>query len=196
MGEIFNSKEKAKIVRSDEKTPPMFGSSKIFRKDKSSESIHTALLQHVGDTPMEEIETHEKPLEEIELEKEVVEDDEDFVPVGTMTNAQEDEELSNFDMRISVPPDAPKIEKEQKDPMINEPEIGPHPNDETIVTAVLKEVEKRTEHETRGFKSAGEKTRIVLPDIPTDPDKVGRVTELGLKMIEMAEKRRIQINKK
>jgi hypothetical protein len=72
-----------------------------------------------------------------------------------------------------------------------------HPPDEqTIVKTATEYAENQPpKNETAGFKAAGERIRIVVPDDPTDPERTARLTQLGLRAIKTIEANRERADK-
>jgi len=182
------SPEKPANTEKGEKTPPMFGAP-IFNKDKS-DSLSLAVLKHIGEKPDE----HESMVKE--LKNEVAPDGEEFLPEEPEEQPQA---KSSVSARICLPPEPPLKEHEAEKIPAEEPTTGPefgeHPDEETIATAVLDEIRKRTETEkeiieTKGFTADGDRARIVLPDDPTDPDRVARLTRMGLGLVKLMDKNR------
>ena len=76
----------------------------------------------------------------------------------------------------SIPaPREPKVTGDSK-PILSTP-----PDEQTIPIQVSKFLEQQPEKsETAGFKAHGERVRVILPDDPANPERVARVTQLGL----------------
>lgn len=188
-----------KPVRKDEeKTPRMVGAPKHKRTDASSESLSRAVLEHIGDEPKGYYESVD------ELRNEVGEEVAEFLPDKTVETAGSTEgaadEMESFDIRLSIPPEAPPAKETAADkagrPETPDIKFGLPPDEETIARVVLKEIQRRDDVETKGFTFAGDRIRVVLADDQTDPERIERLTRLGLSMIKMAEKRRSDKNKK
>jgi hypothetical protein len=72
-------------------------------------------------------------------------------------------------------PQEPKVTGDSK------PILSPAPDEQTIPIQVNKFLEQQPEKsETAGFKADGERVRVILPDDPANPERVARVTQLGL----------------
>lgn len=150
-----------------------------------------AVLKHIGEKPENE---HASMVED--LQEEIDADGGEFLPEEPEEQPQA---KSSVSARICLPPEPPieehKTEKMPAEEPTPGPEFGEHPDEETIATAVLDEIKKRTEAkneiaETKGFIADGDRARIMLPDDPKDPDRVARLTRMGLGLAILADKKR------
>lgn len=74
-------------------------------------------------------------------------------------------------------------------PMPENLALGELPGEQTIAkTAAAYAENQPSKKETAGFRAAGERIRIVVPDDPTDPERTARLTRLGLRAIKTIDK--------
>lgn len=102
------------------------------------------------------------------------------------------DEMENFfsDLEVPEPSGADKTPAPVTEEAVK---IGPAPGEQTIKSVTAKYAEDRSD--TAGFKAAGERIRVVLPDDSSDPERVARLTQLGLAAIKAIEATRSHSDK-
>lgn len=194
--------EKRAKSEKGEKTPPMFGTP-IFTadrsKEKSSGSLSLAILRHIGEEPQDE---HASMVED--LQEEIAADGGEFLPKEPLEEPEEQPPATtSVSARTCLPPEPPIKEHEAEQIPAKEQPLDPEfgqifdiLDKQNIGQAVLDEIEKRNEDEKRkretgGFTAdGGDRARIMLPDDPKDPDRVARLTRIGLELAKLADKKR------